>query len=103
MGTGKGITGPDPSHIPTITKVTVGIAHTHIGTTPDHTTHALTEALHIAITQALIIIEGTCHPEGHPHIESHTLTPGITADLEHVLHINQVWPHLLSLHPAGQL
>ena len=45
----------------------------------------------------------SCHTEGHPHIEAHPLTPGITADLEHILHINQVRLHLLSLHPAGQL
>ena len=45
----------------------------------------------------------TCHTEGHPHIEAHPLTPGIAADLEHVLHTNQVRLHLLSLHPAGQL
>ena len=103
MGTGTGITGPDPSHIPTITEVTVRIAHTHTGATPDHTTDALTEALHIAVTQALIIIATTCHTEGHPHIEAHPLIPGIAADLEHILHINQVRMHLLSLHPAGQL
>ena len=64
---------------------------------------SLTEALHIAITQALIIITVTCHTEGHPHIGAHPLTPGITTDLEHILHTNQVRPHLLSLHPAGQL
>ena len=44
-----------------------------------------------------------CNTEDHPHIEAHPLTPGIAADIEHVLHTNQVRPHLLSLHPAGQL
>ena len=102
-GTGTGITGPDPSHIPTITEVTVRIAHTHTEATPDHTTDALTEALHVAITQALIIIAVTCHTEGCPHIETHPVTPGITVDLEHIPHTNQVRLHLLSLHPAGQL
>ena len=102
-GTGTGITGPDPSHIPTITKVSVRIAHIHTGATPDHTTNAPTEPLHVAITQALIIIAATCHTEGHPCIEAHLLTSGIAADLEHILHTNQVRLHLLSLHPAGQL
>ena len=75
-------TGPDPSHIPVITKVTVRIVHTHTEATPYHTTDALTKALHVTITQALIIIATTCHTEAHP------LTPGITADLEHILHTN---------------
>ena len=76
-GTGTSIAGPDPSHTPTITKVTVKIAHTHTGATPDHTTDALTEALHKAMTQALIITTMTCHTEGHPHIEAHPLIPVI--------------------------
>ena len=82
-GTGTGITGPDPSHIPAIAAVTVRIAHTHTEATPDHITDTLTEALHITITQALIITTATHHPEGHPHTEAHPHTHGITADLEH--------------------
>ena len=77
--------------------------NTHTRATPDHTTDALTEVLDTAITQALIVIAMTCHTEGHPHIEAHPPSPGITADLEHVLHTNQVRLHLLSLHPIGQL
>ena len=81
------------------------MAHIHTEVTPDHTTNALTEAFHITITQALIITTVTCHTEGCPLTEAHPLTPGIAANLEHVLHTNQVRLHLLSLHPtlAGQL
>ena len=92
-----------PDQIPAVTEVTVRIAPTHTRATPDHTTDALTEALHIAVTQALTVITATHHTEGHLHIEVHLLTPGITADLEHVLHTKKVRPHLLSLHPSGQL
>ena len=104
-GTGTDITGPAPSHIPAITKVTVGIAHTHTETTPDDTADILTEAHHVTVTPALIVIITTCHIEGCPHTEAHPLTPGTSADLEHVLYTNQVRLHLLSLHPAlaGQL
>ena len=87
-GTGTGITGPYPSHIHTITKATVRIAHTHTEATSDHTTDALTEALYITITQALIITAATCHTEGRPHTEAHPLPPGIAADLEYILHTN---------------
>ena len=76
------------SHIPTITAVTVRIAHTPTEATPDHTTDALTEALHITITQALIVTVVTHHTEGRPHTEAHAVTLGIAADLEHVLHKN---------------
>ena len=64
------------------------MAHTHTGAAPDHTTDALTEAFHITATQALIVTALTCHTEGHPHKEVHPLTPGIAADLEHILHTN---------------
>ena len=55
---------------------------------------------YITVTQALIVTAATHHTEGHPHKEAHPLTPKITAELEHVLHTNQVGLHLLSLHPA---
>ena len=101
-GIGTGITGPDPSHI--LADMTVTVIVTCTEATPDHITDALTEALHITITQALIVIMKT-HPTGsHPHTEVPPLIPEITADPEHILHTNQVSPPLLILHPvlAGQ-
>ena len=66
-GTGTGITGPNPSYIRKITKVTVGIAHTHTQAAPYHITDTLTGALHITVTQALIVTVATHHTEGHLH------------------------------------
>ena len=54
----------------------------------------------VTITQALIVTATTYHTEGCPHAEALPLTPGIAADLEHVLHTNQVRLHPLSLHPT---
>ena len=99
---GTGITGPDPSHILADIEVTVIITCTEAA--PDHITYALTEALPITITQALIIIATTHHTRGHPHIEAPPLIPEIAADPEHILYTNQARPPLLNLHPvlAGQ-
>ena len=60
--------------------------------------NALTEALHITITQVLIVIATTHHTGGHPHIEAPPLIPEIAVDPEHVPHTNQVRPPLLNLH-----
>ena len=97
-GIGTGITGPNTSHIPTDIEVTVIITCTEV--TPDHIIDALPEALHITITQALIIITATHHTGGHPHIEAPPLILEIAADPEHVPHTNQVRPPLLNLHPV---
>ena len=101
-GIGRGITGPDPSHI--LVNIEDIVVLTHTETTPDHITNAITETLHVTITQALIVIATTHHTGGHPHIESPPLIPKMAADPEHVLHTNQVRPPLLNLHPvlAGQ-
>ena len=67
---------------------------------PDHITDAPTEAHHITITPALIVITMT-HPTGdHHHVEAPSLTPEIAADPGHVPHTNQVRPHLLNLPPV---
>ena len=84
--------------MPTGIKVTVEITCTTV--TPDHITDAPTEALHITITLALIVIAVT-HPTGdHNHIEAPLLTPEIAADPEHVPYTNQVRPLLLNLPPV---
>ena len=81
-GTGTGITGPDHSHPPT--DITVLVKITHTTGTPGHITDTLTEAPHITVTLALIIITVT-HPTGdHHHVEAHPLTPEITTDPEHI-------------------
>ena len=100
--TKTGITGPDQSHIPADIEVTVVITCTEA--TPDHVTDALTGALHITITQALIVVTVTQHTGNHLHIEAPPLILEITADPEHVPHTNQVRLPLLCLHPvlAGQ-
>ena len=79
-------------------EVTVIITHTEV--TPDHMIDVLTEALHVTVTQALVIIAGTHHTGSHPQIEAPPLIPGITADPEHVPCTNQVRPPLLNLHPV---
>ena len=95
---GTGITGPDPSHILTNIEVTVIITYTEV--TPDHIIDALTEALHVTITQAPIVIAATHHTGGYPHIEAPPLIPEITAGPEHVPHASQVRPPLLNLLPV---
>ena len=79
-------------------KVTVIITHTKV--IPDHIIDALTEALHITVTQALIVITTTHQIGGLPHIEAPPLIPQIAADPENALHTNQVRPPLLNLHPV---
>ena len=79
-------------------EVTVIITHTEV--IPDHIIDALTEALHVTATQALIIISTTHHTVGHPHIEAPPLIPEIAADPEHVPHTNQVRLPLLNIHPV---
>ena len=98
METDTGITGPDHSHIPAGTKVTVRITHTEAA--PDHVTDALTGALHVTTTQALIIITATHHTGNHLHIEAPSLILEITADPGHVPHTNQVKLPLLNLQSA---
>ena len=63
---------------------------THTEVTPDLIRDTLIEAHHITDTQVLIIINVTHHTEGHHHIEVPQLIPEITADLDHILHTNQV-------------
>ena len=47
---------------------------------PDHIIDALTEAPHVTVTPALIVITVT-HPTGdHHHVEAPPLTPEIAAD-----------------------
>ena len=75
-------------------EVTVIITHTEV--VPDHIIDVLTEALHVTITQALIIIATTHHTGGHPDIEASPLIPEITADPEQIPHTNQVRPPLLN-------
>ena len=77
---------------------------THTKAAPDHIIDTLTEAPHVTITPALIVITMT-HPTGdHHHIETPTLTPEIAIDIEHIPHTKQVRPLLLNLPPvlAGQ-
>ena len=42
----------------------------------------------------------TPHIEGHPHVEVPQLIPGISADPDHGLHINQVTRPCINLHPV---
>ena len=79
-------------------EVTVIITCTEV--VPDHIIDALTEALHVTVTQTLIIITTTHHIGGHPCIEAPPLIPEITADPKQIPHTNQVRPHLLNLHPV---
>ena len=79
-------------------KVTVIITHTEV--IPDHIIDALTEALHITTTQALVVIAATHHTGGHPHIEAPLLILEIAADPENAPCTNQVRPPLLNLHPV---
>ena len=65
-GTDTSITGPDHSHTPAGIEVTVEITCTTA--TPDHITDTPTEAPHVTITLALIIIAMT-HP--HRRLSSH--------------------------------
>ena len=58
-GIGTGITGPDTSHILTDIKVTVIITCTEAA--PGHITDVFTEALHIIVTPALMVIIATHH------------------------------------------
>ena len=94
--------GPDHSHTPAYIRVTIVITFTEA--TPDHVTDAPTRALHITITQALIIIGVTHHTGDHHPIETPPFPPEIAADLECIPHTNQVRPPSLKLHPvlAGQ-
>ena len=61
------------------------------------------EALHVTAT-VLITFAVTPHTEDHPHADVPQIIPGIAADPDHVLHINQVRKLWLNLHPvlAGQ-
>ena len=87
-GIDTGITGPNHSHTPA--DMTVPVKITCATTTPDHITDTPTEAPHVTITLALIVIAVT-HPTGdHHHVEAPPLTPDIAADPEHVPHTNQV-------------
>ena len=56
------------------------------------------EALHDAVT-VLITFAVTHHIKDHPHTEVLQLIPEITADPDHILHINQVRKHHTNLHP----
>ena len=97
-GIGTGITGSGPSHILTDIKVTVIITCTEA--ISDHIIDTLTEALHVTITQALIVNATTHHRGGHPHIEVPPIIPELTADPEHVPLTIQVGPPLLNLYPV---
>ena len=74
---------------------------------PSHITRridATIEVFHDAVAPVLIIITMTHHTKDHPRAEVPQLIPEITADPDHVLHINQVRKPHLNLHPvlAGQ-
>ena len=60
---------------------------------------ATIEALHTATT-VLITFAMTHHIKDHPHVKGPPLIPEITADPDHVLHINQVRELCINLHPV---
>ena len=60
---------------------------------------ATIEALCTATT-VLIIFAATHHIKDHPHAEVPQLIPEITADPDHILHINQVRELCTTLHPV---
>ena len=76
------MTGPDHSHTPADIAVTIIITHTEA--TPGHITDTPTEALHVTITQALIVITATHHTGDLHPVEAPPLTPEMVADPEHV-------------------
>ena len=57
------------------------------------------ETLHAATT-LLIIFAVTHHIEDHPHAEVPQFIPEITADPDHIPHINQVRELCINLHPV---
>ena len=101
-GTGTDIAGQNHSHTLMNIEVTVMIIHAEV--IPDHITDVTIEALHDAITPALIATAVTHHTRYHPHAEVYQPIPEITAGPDHAHPINQVRTPHLSLHPvpAGQ-
>ena len=96
------IAGQDHSHTLADIEVTVTIIQTEV--IPILITDATTGALYDTISPALIIITMTHHTGDHSHTEVHQLILEITADPDHIHHINHVRTLHLNPHPvlAGQ-